>query len=107
MRTHTCVELGQALADETADHIIMAHVEGGWNCSAAELPPHTANLRRPLVLEGEGPGLLYYDVRMGCAAPAAVGLVWLVAGCGMRRWHPGPHLTSVLPQDRSLAGLKQ
>lgn len=61
VRTHTCVELGQALADETADHIIMAHVEGGWNCSAAELPPHTANLRRPLVLEGEGPGLLYYD----------------------------------------------
>jgi hypothetical protein len=61
VRTRTCAELGQALADETADHIIMAHVEGGWNCSAAELPPHTANIRRPLVLEGEGPGLLYYD----------------------------------------------
>ena len=74
----------------------MAHVEGGWNCSAAELPPHTANVRRPLLLEGEGPGLLYYDVSIsrlggavaGCSC-AGVEAAWAADG-------PGPASPCVL-----------
>lgn len=100
MQAHTCEELGRALADETADHVIMAHVEGGWNCTAEQLPPHTANVRRPLVLEGEGPGLLYYDVSTnmlfaGCVQCSFAGSPH-VPCCGMRRQH---RLCRLLLQD--------
>ena len=66
------------MADESTDHVVMAHVEGGWNCSAEELPPQSADIRRPLLLEGEGPGLLYYDVsgkgrvRAACSTAACI-----------------------------------
>ena len=87
VRTHTCAELAEALADDSADHVIMAHVEGGWNCSAAELPPHTATVRRPLLLEGEGPGLLYYDVSISRLAEGCSGVFVSRPGGGVgSRW---------------------
>lgn len=99
MEVHTCGELRAALQDEGVDRVLLAPraAHGGWNCTAADLPQHSVEIGsgRHVVLEGQGPGMVYYDVG---AALGGAGLACRRRGGLMPRDRRRP------PPARSTAG---
>ena len=61
---YSCRELREALADGGVRHIV-AMQAGNFNCSADDLPADVPLklVGREVLLEGQGPGLVYFDVR--------------------------------------------
>lgn len=61
---YTCRELWDALGDEGVRHVV-AMQAGSFNCSAADFPGSPLEIgQRDVLLEGEGPGLVYVDVSL-------------------------------------------
>ncbi|KAI3431697.1 hypothetical protein D9Q98_004742 [Chlorella vulgaris] len=80
---YTCRELWDALGDEGVRHVV-AMQAGSFNCSAADFPGSPLEIgQRDVLLEGEGPGLVYVDinrrsdVRMSDGGNFTVRGVWL------------------------------
>ncbi|EFN52857.1 hypothetical protein CHLNCDRAFT_138337 [Chlorella variabilis] len=62
---YSCRELREALADGGVRHIV-AMQAGNFNCSADDLPADVPLklVGREVLLEGQGPGLVYFDYNM-------------------------------------------
>jgi hypothetical protein len=54
-----------ALNDASVDHVVIMAVEGGYNCTEEDIPPHSIVIKgRDVLLEGSGPDI-YIDVSCG------------------------------------------
>ena len=62
---YSCVEMKDALNDASVDHVVIMAVEGGYNCTEEDIPPHSIVIKgRDVLLEGSGPDI-YIDVSCG------------------------------------------
>lgn len=58
------MELRDALNDSRVDHVVLAQIPGGYSLLEEEFPENGLWLDgRTVVMEGEGPGRVYMDVR--------------------------------------------
>ena len=59
---YSCVEMRKALNDASVDHVVIMPIEGGYNCTEEDIPPHSIVIKgRDVLLEGSGPDI-YIDV---------------------------------------------